>query len=148
MTRAKSSASDKRTESKPPSHASVKDRPDGNFFDSGKTEVDRMKRLIVSAVSSILYYRGFYPEEDYAVRFQDGYRIHVVSHNSKNPLMKQIITVLKTVFEEVERKAIKSIMVAFQENEDPNSEIVEYYKFRLAYDLQNKWVFDDIEVIN
>lgn len=95
--------------------------------------MSHLKKITAMAVSTILYYRGFFPQTDYGTRMHDDTVLHILDREAETPEARQVIASLKALFESIEHKYLKTLVVGFVDNPEETDNFLEGYIFRFNY---------------
>ena len=91
------------------------------------------KKVVATAVSTIMYYRGIFDEKDYGPTEVGDVQTYVLCNKGGKPQKNDLLRVLKSVFEALEKKFAKQIIVGFHEKEKENTNFFEAYSFKFTY---------------
>ena len=96
--------------------------------------LSHMKKMTATCISSILYYRGFFPEDDYGVRSHEGRQYHILDRNTKTEEAKTVITTIMSLFEAITKKYLKTLVIGFVTDPEETDVFLEGYIFRYKYE--------------
>jgi meiosis-specific protein HOP1 len=96
------------------------------------------KKLVVTAISSILYLRGLFSEKYFVDRKFEDMTFKIIKPPSKNLCETGIIAQwLHGSFDALDKKYLKCISLSFYENPDDNKNVLETYEFGISYNGEN-----------
>jgi len=92
-----------------------------------------MKKLLAVAISNIAYMRVIFPEEAFSDRNLEGLNLKILRNDKTCPFASQMIDWLKGVFDAVDKKYLRMIVLGIYRGcSDPNT-LLEMYTFRFSY---------------
>jgi hypothetical protein len=100
-----------------------------------KEALNHLKKTTAMAISTILYYRGFFPVHDYGVRVHGRTNLFILDRNARTPGAKEVIDSIKNVFEAIEKKYLKTLVVGLIDDPEDTDSFLEGYVFRFNYNL-------------
>lgn len=92
-----------------------------------------LKKLVAVAMSSILYYRGIFDEQDYGTINQPENKLHILSSKTQRAEAKRIMELMQGVFDALDKKCVKQIIIGFHKDKSVSHEYVEAYVIRFNY---------------
>jgi len=92
-----------------------------------------VKKLLAIAVSNIAYLRVIFPEKAFSDRRLEDLNLKILKNDKSCPLAVQLIEWLKGVFDAVEKKYLRMLILGiYRHSGDPNT-LLEMYTFRFSY---------------
>jgi len=92
-----------------------------------------MKKLLAIAVSNIAYMRVLFPEDAFCDRNLEGLNLKILKNNKSCPPAVQMVDWLKGVFDALDKKYLRTLVLGMcRHSSDPNT-LVEMYTFRFSY---------------
>jgi len=92
-----------------------------------------VKKLLAIAVSNIAYLRVIFPENAFSDRRLEDLNLKILKNDKSCPLAVQLIDWLKGVFDAVDKKYLRMLILGiYRRPGDPNT-LLEMYTFRFSY---------------
>ena len=92
-----------------------------------------VRKLLAIAVSNIAYTRVMFPEDAFTDRLLDGLNLKILKNDKSCPFAEQLILWLHGVFDAVEKKYLRMLVVGIYKNPSDLNTLLEMYTFRFAY---------------
>lgn len=92
-----------------------------------------MKKLTAIGISTILYNRNMFPEADYGKRVQKNRTLNILDAKSQTPQAKEVIGAVRALFDPIEKKYLKQVILAFIDDPTATHEFLEAYVFKYTY---------------
>jgi len=92
-----------------------------------------VKKLLAIAISNIAYLRVVFPEKAFSDRRLEDLNLKILKNDKSCPFAVQLIDWLKGVFDAVEKKYLRMLILGlYRRSSDPNT-LLEMYSFRFSY---------------
>ena len=108
-----------------------------NFFpeaiETAEGSLALMKKLTAISISTILYYRNMFPEHDYGIRVHEGDIWHLLDTECQSPEAKEVISAVRSLFDPIQKKFLKQVILGFIEDPNLPGDFVEAYVFKFKY---------------
>jgi len=101
--------------------------------DTNKMSLAFTKKLLAVSVSNITYLRSMFPEEAYADRSMDGIQLKILKENNKSQAAGTLAGWLVGVFEALEKRYLREMMLIVLENPNQPEKVHEMYTYRFSY---------------
>ena len=98
-----------------------------------KEALSFVKKLTAISISTVLYYRGMFPAQDYGHRSQDGEQLHILDKNAQTPAAKRIVDLVASTFTAIDKKLLSTIVIGIVDDPDKPDQFLESYTIKLRY---------------
>lgn len=100
---------------------------------SEKESCGVMKRLTAITISTILYHRNMFPASDYGQRSHRGQVFHILDKKAQTPQARQVVSLVQSLFEPIDQKYLKSVVIGFTEDQNNPNDLIEAYIIHYQY---------------
>lgn len=100
---------------------------------SEKESCGVIKRLTAITISTILYHRNMFPASDYGQRSHQGQVFHILDKKAQTPQARQVVSLVQSLFEPVDQKYLKSVVIGFTEDQNNPNDLIEAYIIHYQY---------------
>lgn len=96
-----------------------------------------MKKLVAIAISNITYLRTIFPESAYGNRQIGDVKLKILSEESGNEGVHQLIEWIRGCFDPLEKKYLRQLMLGIHTDSTDPDNVIESYSFRFEYGKDN-----------
>lgn len=100
---------------------------------SYKESVTHVKKILITALSNILYHRNIFDESSYTFRLFDNYLVRLVNPKSNEKGVKMLTDWMEGVFDAIDKNYLKTMYLTLFENEEKPEHVFETYEFTVKY---------------
>ena len=101
--------------------------------DTFEKSAKQVKKQITATVSNVLYVRGLFDEDDYAMKSFDGVHLRIIQANTRDPMAQKVSSYLIGAFDALEKRYLRNLkMVIYLDPEKPD-EAHEVYSVKVSY---------------